>query len=112
MNALLKLLFSVATLALCGYSLNVFGPGPWWTLFILGAALVLVSVAVPRLHLPAVIIAGVMGILSLLGLALLLLAGTVGGSFHLSPSNQVLALGMAAMGILGCACLLLGVRKV
>ena len=50
----------------------------------------------------AVAIAKIMGVLSLIAFALLMLASTIGGSSHMSESNQVIAIALAFMGLFGC----------
>jgi len=44
-----------------------------------------------------------MGVLSLFALALLLIAATIGGSFHMSESNQIVAVALALMALFGGA---------
>jgi len=111
MGVFLKLFFSITTLGLCLYGIQVFGTGLWPTLFALGGGFVLLSLFLPVLDPAAVVFAGVMAALSLLGLGLLLLAATIGGSFHLAPSNQIIAVGLALLGLSGGALFLVGFRK-
>jgi len=62
-----------------------------------------VSLFYPRLNIVAAAIAKIMGVLSLIAFALLLLASTIGGSSHMSESNQIIAVALAFMALLGCA---------
>jgi len=102
MGVLLKLFFSITTLALCLYGMRVFGVGLWSTLFALGGGFIFLSLFLPVLDPVVMVLAGVMGALSLLGLGLLLLAATTGGSFHLAPGDQIFALGLGLLGLSGC----------
>jgi len=63
------------------------------------------SLLFPKLNVVAVVIAKVMGVLSLIAFALLLLASTIGGSSHMSESNQIIAVAVALafMAFFGCA---------
>jgi len=47
------------------------------------------------------IVARITGIITVIFLSLILLAGTIGGSFHLSPSNQILCALMALLSLSG-----------
>jgi hypothetical protein len=103
MTAILKILFSSTTLATCWYGVNIFGLSMWPILFSALSVFILMSLLFPKLNVVAVVIARIMGILSLTAFALLLLASTVGGSSHMSESNQIIAVALATMAFLGCA---------
>ena len=75
----------------CLYGMSVFGISAWAIAILLAALLLAVSAFTPRLDLPARVLGHAFGILSLLALGLLLLAGSIGGRFHLSSSNEVIA---------------------
>jgi hypothetical protein len=64
---------------------------------------IFVSLFFPKLNTAAVVIARIMGVLSLLAFALLLLASTIGGSFNMSESNQTIAIALVLMSLFGCA---------
>lgn len=107
---LLKTLLSVASLALCFYSLQQFDFNIWPMMFAVFACIVFLSIFVDALNAATIVIARIMGVLSLMGLLLLLLAATIGGNFHLSHSNQIVAVGLAGMALLGCAFFFLRIR--
>lgn len=107
----LRLCFAVTDLGLCVYSSQVFGLGIASLLYLLGGGLVLLAVLLPGIRAAAGLVAGFMALFALLGLGLLLLAATVGGSFHLSPSNQIIASGLFALGVLGGWLALLEIRQ-
>ncbi len=73
---------------------------------------IFVSLFFPKLNTAAVVIARVMGVLSLLAFVLLLIAATIGGSFHMSESNQIIAVALALMAFFGCAFFLVKDRNV
>jgi len=112
MTSILKLLLSVTTITACLYGINVFGFSMWPILFSALSIFILVSLFFPKLNRAAFTIARIMGILSLLAFALLLLASTVGGSFNMSESNQVIAIALALMALFGCAFFLIKSRNV
>lgn len=100
---ILKILLSSVTLATCIYSAGVFGIGLWTLLFILLSLFLLLSIYFKALATASLMVARAMGALSLLAFLLLMLAAMVGGSFHLSESNKVIAASLAVMAVLGCA---------
>lgn len=75
----------------------------WLILFSTLSVFLLVSIYFTRLNSMAVIVARIMGVLSLLGFALLLLASTIGGSSHMSESNLIVAVALVLMALFGCA---------
>ncbi len=101
MTAVLKACFTLATAATTLYSIHLLGHGPWSWAFLGIALFVALSLGVPPLDRPAIAIGKISGVLALLALALLLLAGTIGGSFRLSQSNVVFAVLLATMGLFG-----------
>jgi len=103
MTPILKLLLSSTTLAVCIYGFNVFGFSLWPMLFSALSIFIFVSLFFPKLNTAVVGIARIMGIISLIALVLLLLAATIGGSFHMSESNQIIAIALALMAFFGCA---------
>ena len=112
MTHILKLLLSVTTFAVCMYGVKVFGFSLWPMLFSALSIFIFVSLFFPKLNTAAVAIAGIMGILSLLAFVLLLVASTIGGSFHMSESNQIIAIALALMAFFGCAFFLIKSRSV
>ncbi len=111
MSRILKILLSLTTLAACLYGVNVFGLSMWPLLFSGLGLFMLVSLFFPWLDTAAVVMARIMGLLSFAAFALLMLAATVGGSFHLSASNQTVAVFLALMAMLGCAFFVVKIKK-
>ncbi|UPW19595.1 hypothetical protein M0C34_04770 [Agarivorans sp. TSD2052] len=110
MTSILKCLFSLVTVAASLSSLLAFGVS-WWPLLFIGLALfVAASVYFQSIDYIAILLARVGGVLALLGLALLMLAATVGGSFHLSPSNWLMAGMMLLMALFGLSGFFWGAR--
>lgn len=103
MAPVLKVLLSVTTIALCLYGISVFGVSMWPVIFIAGSVFILASLALPILDGATILLARVMGVLSLVAFLLLLLASTIGGSSNMSESNQLVAVGLALMALFGCA---------
>ena len=101
--AIIKTLLALTICANCIYGIVIFGLSLWPLTFLTAALLILGSLAWPTLDALAMTIARTVGVLALIGLMLLMLAATVGGSFHLSESNQIIAGGLTAMTLLGCA---------
>jgi len=112
MASILNLLLSITTLAVCLYGVNVFGFSLWPILFSAMSIFILVSTFFQKLNTAAIAIAGIMGVLSLLAFVLLLLTATIGGSFHMSKSNQIVAVALALMALFGCASFFIGNRNV
>jgi len=102
-KTILKLLMSVTAVSICVYGVNIFGFSMWPILFSTLSVFLLVSIYYTKLNTMAVIVAKTMGVLSLLAFALLLLASTIGGSSHMSESNQIIATALALMALFGCA---------
>ncbi len=103
MTTLLKILLSVTTLSICAYGVSIFGFSMWPILFSALSVFLLFSIYFKKLNAVAFILAKTMGILSLLAFTLLLLASTIGGSSHMSESNQIIAIALALMALFGCA---------
>ncbi|ASP38558.1 hypothetical protein CHH28_07665 [Bacterioplanes sanyensis] len=78
-------------------SAQTLGVGFWSMVSLAVALLLILSVFWPILHWPAIWAGRVIGLLALLALALLLLAGTAGGAFHFSDSSQIMASGLFFM---------------
>ena len=111
MTLLLKTLLSVSALALCIYGLLTFDFNMWPLLFSVFSLLIFFSIFFENLNMAAIIVARIMGVLSLLALLLLLLAATVGGSFHLSQSNLIVAVGLATIALCGCGFFFIRISK-
>ena len=102
MTTILKLLLSITTIAVCIYGVNIFGLSLWPILFLVAGIFIFVSTFFPILNEAAIILARIMGILSLVAFLLLMLASTIGGSFHMSESNEIVAVALALMAVFGC----------
>ena len=101
LSRLLKLLFVIAGVSATSYSMSVFGSGFWSWLFLSISGVVFVSIFVERLD-PIVSILGIgTAVLSTISLVILLIAGTIGGSFHLSESNVIFALLLVFLSVTG-----------
>jgi len=104
-GALLRLLMGCTALAVCGIAIALYGPNPWPVGVLLVGLFVGASVFVPRWHTAGVWLARLIGLVSSVGLALLLVASTIGASsFRLGQEAQFMALGMGALALLGLAC--------
>ncbi len=102
---LLRLLLGFTALAVCGIAVAVYGPNPWPLGLLFAGLFVGASVFVPRWRAGGLVFARLIGLVSLVGLALLLAASTIGtGSVRLGQEAQFMALGMGAMAVLGLAC--------
>jgi len=104
-GALCRLLLGFTALAVCGIAVVIYGPNPW-PLGVLAAGLFVgASVFVARWQAAGIVLARLIGLVSLAGLGLLLVASTIGGSgVRLGQEAQFMALGMGAMAVLGLAC--------
>lgn len=111
MALILKTLLSVSTLALCTYGLFTFDFNMWPMLFSVFALVIFFSIFVEPLNMAAIIVARIMGVMSLFALLLLLLAATVGGAFHLSQSNLIVAVGLAMIALCGCGFFFIRISK-
>lgn len=103
LTALYKFLFVGTSVAASIYSMSVFGAGMWSWIFLGVAAFVLLSVLVAHLDTLAIIVAKVSAALAAIALVLLMVAGTVGGSFNLSESNVIFAVLLAMLCVFGLA---------
>ncbi|OZG72979.1 hypothetical protein BTA51_13565 [Hahella sp. CCB-MM4] len=73
----------------------------WPVALIIASILMIASVFIKALDSVAIIVARIIGGLSLAGLLLGILAGFIGGAFHLSESNQIVLVGLFVMALLG-----------
>jgi len=111
MESLLKVLLSTVTVAACFYSTSILGVGLWSIAFIFLSLLLLSSIFIHKLNLLSRIVARFMGISSLLAFALLMLASTIGGSFKMSASNEIIAIYLAGIAFLGCCFFFIKLRS-
>lgn len=100
-SSLFKILLTLTTVAGCFYSMQVFGFNYALLVVIAISFVILLSI----FYHPAKELANILGnlicIVSFLALALLLLAGTIGGSFHLSPSNEIIVIFLFLISLFG-----------
>lgn len=96
-----KLLLALTSVGMFFYSGSVFGLSSGHLLLLLLAALIVASIFYRPLNTLVAHLCKVVGVLSLLALLLLMLAGTTGGSFNLSSSNQVIAVLLGGMSLFG-----------
>jgi hypothetical protein len=102
MTSILKLLLAATAIGASLHGVNVFGLGMWPIVFSACGIVILASIFLPKLHTTAIAIAKLIGVLSLIAFILLMVAATIGGSFHLSESNQTIAFELALMAVFGC----------
>lgn len=96
-----KLLLSLTTSAGCIYSIQTFGLNYGLVAVLIVALIIFISIFYPAINLLAKILGNGISVISALALALLLLAGTIGGSFHLSPSNEVISIFLLFISLFG-----------
>ena len=96
-----KLLLTIFIVGMFFYSSSVFGYSEGHLLLVALAALIVSSIFNKPLTNSVTNICKVIGVLSMLALLLLLLAGTIGGSFNLSSSNQVIAVFLGGISLFG-----------
>ena len=89
--------------ATCLYGLSIFGPSFWPTLMLLLSGVLIASAFVSQLEDLGSAIARFVGVIALVAFGLLMLAGTTGGSFRLSDSNEIIAFALLVIAALGCA---------
>lgn len=106
MSVMLRLLQAAAMIALDLYAMHAFGVDAALLFMLLPAAAIGTSALMgrsPSLDRAGIVLSRVTGVLAGLAAALLLVAGSIGGSFHLSGSNQVVLLGLGAVAVPGLA---------
>lgn len=100
-SSLFKILLTLTTVSGCFYSMQVFGFNYALLVVLAISFVILLSV----FYHPVKALANILGkgicIVSFLALALLLLSGTMGGSFHLSPSNEIIAIFLLFISLFG-----------
>lgn len=101
-----KVLLSAVCLGLFFYSASVFGLTVAHLVLPAFALLVLISMFYRPLAGIVRNLSKYVGALSFAALVLLMLAGTIGGSFRLSPSNQAIAVMLLGMALLGLSAFL------
>lgn len=99
----LKVILSFSIITTCIYSINIFEAGMWSIVFLVVGLIILFSVFINSINNLAIILSRVTGVLSLLCLLLLLLAGTIGGSFNMSESNEFIGFALLIITVLGCS---------
>lgn len=108
---MLKLFLAATCLSMFFYSGSVFGFSLGLFLLPIVSSLIVASIFYKPLSLPIKNLCKGVGILSLLGFLLLMLAATMGGSFHLSPSNQIIAFLLVGMALFGLTAFFWSVKK-
>jgi len=83
------------------YSISIFGTGMWSYIILGVAVLQFVSLVISPLNKIAALAARATGIVSVIALALLLVAATTGGSFSMSESNIILSFLMVLLSVFG-----------
>lgn len=100
-TSILKLLLAAICLGMFFYTGSVFGFSLGHFLLPIMSTLIVASMFYKPLFLPIKNLCKGIGILSLLAFLLLMLAATMGGSFNLSPSNQIIAVLLVGMALVG-----------
>ena len=111
MGLVLKILLGIVTLGACAYSATTFGIGLWSVVFAIFGLFLFTSPFVPALENTATVVGRIVAVLSLFAFLLLLLASTIGGSSHMSESNQVIAFFLFIMAFFGFGLFLVRLRK-
>ncbi len=101
LSKLFRILTAVTSCLTCLYGIYIFGIS-FWPLTVIAISLVIAaSVFFERLNPAAKALGILLGILSLAAFLLLLIAANIGGSFHLSESNQVIAICLFFIALFG-----------
>ncbi len=103
MTTILKMFFGITIILCCGYGVKIFGFSFWPILFLCLAAVVILSIFLPSLAGLSKTIASFIAWLSLSALILLMIASTIGGSAHMSESNEVIAIFLFFMSLFGAS---------
>lgn len=97
----LKMLLAILCAVMFFYSVSEFEFSYALLIFIALAVFLIVSIFYKPISILATNVSRFVGVISLLAFLLLMLAGTMGGSFRLSESNQVIAALLVSMAFLG-----------
>ncbi|MCZ4320414.1 hypothetical protein [Pseudomonas anguilliseptica] len=100
-SGLFKTLLSLLVAFASGYSIFAFGFNFLLAGAIVVSGIIFISIFYDPLNMVAKILTIGLSALSFMALALLILAGTIGDSFHLSPSNESIAFFLLLISILG-----------
>ena len=105
-SAFFKILLSFTTISGCMYCMHVFGLNYVLLGTIATSFVILASVAYTGLRLIAKNLGIAIGVISCISLALLLLAANMGGSFSLSPSNEIIVVFLVFASLFGLSAFL------
>jgi hypothetical protein len=103
MNKVLGAIFAIACVATSAVSGSILGVGMWFWIIIAAGVVVAVTQFIPSTRLIGSVVALLLSIVSLLAVALTLLAATIGGSFRLGTSESLLVFGFAMIAVFGIA---------
>ena len=106
-----KLFLAAICLGMFFYAGSVFGFSLGHFLLPVISTLIVASIFYKPLSLPVKNLCKGVGILSSLAFFLLVLAAAMGGSFHLSPSNQIIAFLLVGMALFGLTSFFWSVKK-
>jgi hypothetical protein len=98
---LFKILFMMTAAGAGLYSISIFGTGMWSYIILGVAGLQSVSLFIAPLMKLAALAARATGIVSVVGLLLVLVAATTGGSFSMSESNIILSFLLVLLSVFG-----------
>ena len=110
MKGLIQFLTASIVTALNIYGTIVFGFSSWSVILAAAGGFIFLSLFLPKLDLLVCLLSRIIGVAALVAAMLLLVAGTIGGSFHLSESNEVLLVGLLLLGVVGCAMFLFKIK--
>ena len=98
---ILKVFLATTSIGMFFYSGSVFAFSVGHLFLLVLAMLIVLSIFYIPLTILVTNLCKVVGVLSVLAFVLLMLAGTIGGSFNLSSSNQVIAALLGGMSLFG-----------
>ena len=106
-----KTLFMLTAAGAGFYSISIFGTGMWSYIILGVAGLQCVSLFIAPLMKIAALAPRATGIVSVVGLLLLIVAATTGGSFSISESNIILSFLLILLSVFGLSAVSWPVNK-
>jgi len=109
MNKIVGILFAIACIATSAVSGSILGVGMWFWIIIAAGVFVAVSQFIPMLRGLGSVAALLLGVISVCGVMLTLLAATTGGSFKIDNNEALLVFTFFMIAVLGFS--LVGISK-